>query len=68
MEYSDVDVISDDTTCIVQMGASSSHNDQEGTSALKEHCLEEEAPDKDQLCRESTTVRGNHCACGQTIL
>lgn len=66
MDYeNDFDDISNDTTCIVQTGASSADNDQEGTSALKE-CPQEDAqdalPGEDMRCINLTPLRGNLCS------
>ncbi|KAG0606751.1 hypothetical protein M758_9G164300 [Ceratodon purpureus] len=64
MDYeNDFDDISNDTTCIVQTGASSADNDQEGTSALKE-CPQEDAQDalfgEDMRCMNLTPLRDNN--------
>lgn len=70
MDYeNDFDDISNDTTCIVQTGASSADNDQEGTSALKE-CPQEDAQDalfgEDMRCMNLTPLRGNLCSSARS--
>jgi len=62
MDYeNDIDDISNDTTQVIQTGASSAYNDQEGTSALKE-CPQEGVPlGEDVFSLNLTPLRGNRC-------
>ena len=69
MDYeNDFDDISNNTTHIVQAGAPSADNDQEGTSALKE-CPQEDLQDalfgEEMRYINLTPIRGNlnSCAC-----
>lgn len=62
MDYeNDFDDISNDTTQIIQTGASSACNDQEGTSALKECPQEDARLGEDVLSLNLTPLRGNLC-------
>lgn len=64
MDYENDD-ISNDTTHIVQTGASSVL-DQEGTSALKVNS-QEDALNHDVHCVRLTTKGGNLCSCAHLI-
>jgi hypothetical protein len=62
MDYeNDYDDISNDTTQIIQTGASSAYNDQEGTSALKEYPQEDVPLGEDVPSLNLTPSRGNLC-------